>query len=725
VGQFILACPESFFKAIIFKIKIPEYCMPQNNYLEIISESGDDSVFSHSFKQKQPEITVIVTCYNYGQYLTEAVNSVLNQSYKNFELVIVNDGSTDNSKEIASQIIAANPELAIILVNMKNSGQPAISRNKGISMSRGKFILCLDADDMIDPEMLNECFNILENNPDISIVYTDTLYLLKNSQQVVKSRTYSALLLKDFNFIPYCSMFKQEIWKKTGGYRENVKGMEDWDFWIAASANNFKGFYLEKPLFFYRKHDEGVFQTALKDFSKTYAKIVLNNRELYSISRIKNAEKILSAEIIKAPLVSVIIPTFNRPEALIRAVNSVLNQKFQDFEIIIINDGGTDVSESLGFCKNRLVYLNNSANFGVAASRNLGLTIARGKYIAYLNDNDLYYPNHLEDSVNYLENSNYKVVYSGSCQLIEDVSGEESFIAGKKPVNSDIVDKQEIFIYNSVPLLSIVHEKSCLAETGFFDQELFFNEEWDLIIRLSRKYDFANLKQINSEFNYKLTYDAVNMYSLISETIYIYNKYRDKLSNIDIEKQKNYLKTTYVDYILNEVFSGLFERALVEYNQENYKKSEELFLLIKNYHDNIYAGYYLAKIRFMAEDYLTALGLLENCRNIEDASVLFAETKSIIFEKANKLIEAENYPEAELYFLQINSLENDEKYENYLGLIKMKLGKYEEAIQHFSRCINKKTADHSLFFNMATSLEKIGNHDIAGKYFAMAKKMSG
>jgi len=123
----------------------------------------------------RPLVSIIIPCYNYARYLPEAIMSVINQTFQDFEIIIVNDGSTDNTIEVTKKLIAWFPSYSIHLINQENSGQPAISRNNGICKSRGRYILCLDADDKLAPTMLEECIRMLETHPEVAIAYTDRL----------------------------------------------------------------------------------------------------------------------------------------------------------------------------------------------------------------------------------------------------------------------------------------------------------------------------------------------------------------------------------------------------------------------------------------------------------------------------------------------------------------------------------------------------------------------
>jgi glycosyltransferase involved in cell wall biosynthesis len=208
---------------------------------------------------------------------------------------------------------------------------------------------------------------------------------------------------------------------------------------------------------------------------------------------------------VETPMVSVIIPTCDRPERLAQALESVKAQTFKNYEIIVVNDGGEDVSGVLDLYRGKcsIVYIRLENRKGPAAARNAGLRAARGKYIAYLDDDDRYYPDHLEIAVRFLEGSEYKVAYTDAYRLWQEkINGE--YVVTKKdiPYNFEI-DSDLLLIKNLIPTLCIIHERECLEQTGLFDESLHTHEEWDLWIRMSRKYSFGHIRKSTCEFTWR------------------------------------------------------------------------------------------------------------------------------------------------------------------------------------------------------------------------------
>src|SRR3954447_25519860 len=110
-----------------------------------------------------PRVTVVITCFNYGPYLEQAARSVLDQTFADLEVLIVEDGSTDDSLAVARAVEAGDPRVEVLA--QENSGQPAIPRNRAIERARGEYVVCLDADDLLEREMVARCAAVLDGEP--------------------------------------------------------------------------------------------------------------------------------------------------------------------------------------------------------------------------------------------------------------------------------------------------------------------------------------------------------------------------------------------------------------------------------------------------------------------------------------------------------------------------------------------------------------------------------
>jgi GT2 family glycosyltransferase len=229
-------------------------------------------------------------------------------------------------------------------------------------------------------------------------------------------------------------------------------------------------------------------------------------------------------------MVSVIVPTYNRPEMLVEAIKSILEQTFGDCEIIVVNDAGPDVSgivEDLNK-ENNITCVRHSVNRGLAAARNTGIKLSRGEYIAYLDDDDIFYPDHLGTLVNYLEGSDHEIAYTDAHRA-HQVKEKDKYITTKidLPYSQDF-DYDKILVTNFVPVLCFMHKKECLEKTGLFDESLPVLEDWDLWIRMSRIYKMPHIRKVTAEF--RARNDGTSMSSQGAETFYrtgrlVQNKY--------------------------------------------------------------------------------------------------------------------------------------------------------------------------------------------------------
>jgi len=190
------------------------------------------------------------------------------------------------------------------------------------------------------------------------------------------------------------------------------------------------------------------------------------------------------------PAVSVIIPTYNRAEFLRLAITSVLNQTFQDFEIIVVDDASEDHTHEVvsDFSDKRIKYIRHEANTRVSAARNTGVLSASGDYIAFLDDDDEWLPGKLQIQVTLLEDSTstFGGVYTG-CVRIDRPTGQISQLVVPKRrgnIYNDLLKSN--FIVTSTVLL----RRKCFDRVGLFDESIEFWEDYDIWIRVSKEFHF-------------------------------------------------------------------------------------------------------------------------------------------------------------------------------------------------------------------------------------------
>ncbi len=204
----------------------------------------------------EPIISVVIPCYNAEKYIKETIESVLNQDNENFELIIVDDGSQDDSEKI----IKSFKDKRIRYIYQKNAGVSA-ARNKGITNAFGRYIAFLDSDDLFLEANLRKKIEILESNKSISLIHSAEIKFDTFTQEIIEivkgkqGEVLDDLLSLSTNVIhsPSSVIASKAVLDKLGGFDPNLSTSADWDMWVRlASITSFA--YLEEPLVKYRVH---------------------------------------------------------------------------------------------------------------------------------------------------------------------------------------------------------------------------------------------------------------------------------------------------------------------------------------------------------------------------------------------------------------------------------------------------------------------------------------
>ncbi|MEW6068859.1 MAG: glycosyltransferase [Nitrospirota bacterium] len=464
-----------------------------------------------------PKVSVIIPCYNLGIYLDEAVDSVLAQTYQDYEIIIINDGSTD---EFTNNLLKDYSKPKCTIYTTPNQGLPA-ARNYGIERSKGECICCLDADDKYHPEFLVKTMASLDGDKEHKYGFvTSYVQVFGEENYIWETAEYNPYRLAVDNRIHVASLFRKQCWEEVGGYSTNLSGYQDWDFWISIAAKGYEWKIIKEPLFYYRIRKNSMLKTSDKKRNALYNQIIENNKNFYknnflnillefqkirdidihayqdlkreletTTQRLQNTEqrlqdtafylqqifhsrtyrlmkifkdalhskkklfllplripwlflsvdtqnkikviyhkikntynklilKVISIKNVawpqNYPIVSVVIPCFNYGQYIEEAIDSVLNQTFHNFEIIVVDGGSTDKAtiqklKSLNKPKTTIYY--REGRHLVGDNRNYGIEKAQGKYICCLDADDMIKPSYLEKGLFLAETYNYDIVY--------------------------------------------------------------------------------------------------------------------------------------------------------------------------------------------------------------------------------------------------------------------------------------------------------------------------
>lgn len=240
----------------------------------------------------------------------------------------------------------------------------------------------------------------------------------------------------------------------------------------------------------------------------------------------------------RSPLASVIIRTVNRPHYLVECVRSVVRQDYPNIEFIVINDGGPKIGELIAPLlegrPHRIVELD--VNHGRSESGNLGMRLSTGRYLCFLDDDDIFYPFHVSTLVSALERNDSKVVYSDALQASQILCPFDPRVymtVKLTAVYSHDYSFETLSRLNFIPIQCVMFDRSCLDNGAAFDTMLDVLEDWDFWIQLGLSHDFLHLRQITSEYRQRL--DGTNTVGQFEHRWqwsreYIADKHRDAIT---------------------------------------------------------------------------------------------------------------------------------------------------------------------------------------------------
>ncbi len=225
-----------------------------------------------------PRISVVIPCYNQGEFIDDAVESVFAQTFQDFEIIIVNDGSTDPcTREKLSGINLPR----VRVVHTGNEGLAA-ARNFGIEIAQGDYILPLDADDRIAPGFLELAIDILDRDSEVGAVHGKVDFFGETTGEWLLP-DYSPTHILIENMIVASAVFRRTDWQLVGGYSRDMRyGWEDWDFWLSFVELGRKVIKLPQVVFYYRIRRDSMTRTlSMTRKIRIFSQLVCKHKKLY------------------------------------------------------------------------------------------------------------------------------------------------------------------------------------------------------------------------------------------------------------------------------------------------------------------------------------------------------------------------------------------------------------------------------------------------------------
>ena len=418
----------------------------------------------------KPKISVIMSEYNTPpNYLRASIESILNQTFKDIEIVIVDDCGKNDLESIVKEY---KDRRIRVIKNDKNIGLVE-SLNKAIAVSKADILARMDTDDIADENRLEEQYNFMISHEEYSVVGTLANEFSKNSTTGILGKpgekTAKSLAYGDSIIHPSVMMRKKDI-QSVGGYK-NYKRAEDLSLWFELVMKGFRLFVIDRVLLNYRVNEEDYLKRKFKTrggeikarlhyyrltkapvlaylvIVKSIASSILPTRTVAFFRRkiiLKSGRG--NERFDKRPLVSVVIPVYNCAEYIGECIDSVAEQTYDNIEIIVVNDGSKDESEKI--IKNKKKKYRNilyykQRNKGVSAARNLGINKAKGEYITFVDADDLVGKYLVERLVNQITCTHPEcIIVSEPTQKINEF--EECALGYKKPVVKSISSDQAL-----------------------------------------------------------------------------------------------------------------------------------------------------------------------------------------------------------------------------------------------------------------------------------------
>ncbi|MFK4764879.1 glycosyltransferase family 2 protein [Desulfobaculum sp. SPO524] len=259
-----------------------------------------------------PRISVIIPNHNYSRYLPELFASLRAQSVGlgDVEVLFVDDASTDDSVTVARRQGETLGALDFRLLRIARQGRPGPVRNVGLAAARGRYLLCMDSDDVLESRFLEATLAALKQDPRAGLAYTDLVRITPDGMHHVALPECTLDLLRQQNVVSSMVLLRREAYEACGGFRGDTL-YEDWDMWLRIVAAGFTAPHVPEALYVYRVHADSFTSGAVMRDAQAKAAIVLANRQVFPATVAAWARGVMRGEAWAAPFGRGLIP---RPE---------------------------------------------------------------------------------------------------------------------------------------------------------------------------------------------------------------------------------------------------------------------------------------------------------------------------------------------------------------------------------------------------------------------------
>jgi len=478
-------------------------------------------------------LTTLTTVYNAERFMRGHLEDLAAQTILDrMQIVIVDSASPTNEGAMVEEFARGRDNVVYVRTPEREGILAAM--NRALALAEGRYVTPASADDRHRADAFARLVEVLEADPGLGLAYGDQA-ITAHENETLASAYARGRVTGHFRWPAFdprllfqvCCVGPQPVWRRdlharVGVFDPAYVTAGDYDLYLRFAAAGVRFAHVAEVLGLY----------LLSPTGNEHANLELSAVESEQ-ARIRHwppawgerprpggcfVEPLAPGTVMaapvpspasvpaaEAPLVSVIVPTRNRPDWLRRALESVLAQTHPRVEVVVVNDGGDDVGAVLAPLRARgeIVAVHLPERRERSAARNAGLALARGTYVAYLDDDDWYHPDHLATLVRALEADGAAVAYSDAQRVHEQPLGTTYVATGLDVPYSVDFDRALLLTGNYIPICCVLHRRDCLARVGGFDETLATHEDWDLLIRLSRVWDFVHVRAVTCGFSWR------------------------------------------------------------------------------------------------------------------------------------------------------------------------------------------------------------------------------
>lgn len=522
-------------------------------------------------------ISIVIPAYNYAHYLGDAIRSILRQDVTDIEVIVCDDCSTDDTRQVVESFSREDDRIAYFLNERNLGATPNI--NQAMKRARGEYIVLLGADDMLEPGSLETLKATLDAHPECGYAFGRYTLLDSEGRSIALQHPgwwnrdyfgerdeFADLLKYDLYINIGAAMFRREVLENREFFDLSLSAFESERFFRATdlalmldlSLLGVKSAFVNRNMSVFRVHSAQAssvdryaksglaffeysvllqrYVTAgtiervlpnLNDILQLYASKLAclktyGGQEYADRIQISDARAGEVLESIKQAIVAhnerlkpkpfdlqitpisrdgnqgqcfftVVFTTYDRPHLASAALQSIAAQTFRDFEVIVVNDGGAPQEMFVDLlAKTCNVTYVRQPNRGVAAARNLALKLARGRYIVYLDDDDIMYSHHLARLHHEACQHPDALVFGNAEVVYEQLESGLRKELQKSIMACAQYDFHRLQIANYIPINVLAHPRTVIEQLGGFDEALPSHEDWEFLMRISRKIPFVH-----------------------------------------------------------------------------------------------------------------------------------------------------------------------------------------------------------------------------------------